>query len=1110
MPAHRHPRRRFPSFTATVWLVVCAVAIGHGIPPVARAAEVGGESPDAVKAVEPDLYYLRDDAGRLVPVPGFRYRDFVDLLRIRDGLPGIPQPPAAVLERVEITGDLGATGGDTCQLTVRVSLRQTRAGWSRVPLELRGMVVTTPPRHEGEGRLIVDVDQRGGGYEAWLEAAVDSQHTLTLVGLVPVARGPNAETLRLAVPRATASLVRLATPRVAPRVDVQPAGAAIRVAAAAEAATGSVVECAGVAGPTTILIGAAGETAWSGVAPPQAVVESVVRIDGTLATTTASIQLEGLGPEPQDLRIALPPGSRIERVADPATLVEVVGSAETPQAVVRVRPDAAGRAVVDVVCERPIEMRSAPAVEALGFAVAGIPAWRQRGRMSVVVEGDWQVEWEDSGGNRRVDPPVAARRPGFVAAFAYDAQPATLPLRVRPRGSRVVVEPAYRYAVGATRIALVAKLRVVVRGAPASRVVLGLEGWNVDEVGPTTLVDAAAVTTEGGRLVIPFAQPLSGEATIEARCSLPIDRTQAELAWKLPVPRADLVGPAEVTITSDSDIEILPEVSAMTGLVRQVAPAPRSGESPLLAYRVDGTEGRFAARRRFLARRVDASIMAQTTVGPQRIRVEETIRFTVANVPLEFVDLAVPRRIVDDGSLEVRQAGDLLNPFEVSAPADAPEGLAALRVMLANPLLGTGDVSISYGVPMPDVPAAATVGENLPLVLPTESRIVRQSVAVTASDQYTVDLRGTAWTRDTALPAAGPSRVWQATSAESEVPLAVALRSESGTIDTTVEAAWYETRLLPDRHDETFTCAITSSTPEVRLMLPAGFGAARAAGAQAARFSVDGVGVVAAEDADGTVRVPLPAAGRSSVLVIEMSRPRRAADLLPGLPAWLVLEPPRFPTGTVLRRFYWELRMESDEHVVVPPVAWTSQQRWRWGAFGPEYAPLVSHTAIAEWIAAAAGRRVAAPDMPVAERRVVYAGVGDPGTGRVWLAPTWFLVLTVSGAALALGLAIVYGRVMRRVSTLVSIGAVAALGAAFIPDLLPLIGLAALPGILLALLAAGLRWVVDRRTAAPGGSGFTVSPDSSTRFVPAASVVIAATSPAASAAGPGPGRGGRE
>lgn len=1094
---HFQRRSRFPPRAWSAREVACLLAVSCGVVSTIAVAQVGAPPP-AIEVVEPDIFYLREDGGRLVPVPGFRYRDFVDLLRLRDGLPGLPEPPAIVLERIEIVGDLAAEGAETCGLTVRASLRQMRGGWARVPLDLGGLVVTAPPVHEGEGRLIVDAAARGGGYEAWLEAAADSRHTLTLVGVVAVERGPNAETLRLVVPRATASLVRLVTPRPTPRVGVQPAGAAIRVEPAPADAAGSVVECAGISGPTTIVIGAGGDDERPGGAPPQATVESVVQVDGTIATTTATVRLEGLGPEPQDVRIALPPASRLERIGGPSALVRVAGSADASEVVARVQPDAAGRAVVDVVCERPIEPRAASSVEAIGFAVAGIPAWRQRGRVSLVVEGDWQVDWEDAGGNRRVDPPVAARRPGFVAAFAYDSQPATLPLRVRPRGSRVVVEPTYRYDVGANRIGLMAKLRVVVRGAPVSRIALGLEGWNVDEVGPTNLVDAAAVTSEEGRLVIPFTQPLSGEATIEARCSLPIDRAAAEVGWKLPVPRADLVGPAEVTIASDSDIEILPEMNAISGLVRQVAPAPRAGESPLLVYRLDGTEGRFSARRRFLARRVDASIVVQASVAPQRMRVEETIRFTVANVPLEFVDLAVARRVVEDGSLEVRQAGESLNPFEVSAAADTPQGLVALRVMLANPLLGTGDISISYGLPMPEVPAAATVGESLPLVLPAEARIVRQSVSLTASEQYVVDLRGTAWTRDTALPGGGPNRVWQAVAAEAEVPLAVALRPESGATDMTVEAAWYETRLLPDRHDETFTCAIRSSTPEARLMLPTEFLAARAAGAAPARFSVDGVGVSVAEDADGTVRVPVPAAGRGCVLAIEMTRPRPGSGGSPGLPRQLVLEPPRFPAGTVLRRFYWELHLESDEHVVVPPGAWTSQQRWRWGPFGPEYAPLVSHTAISEWIAAAAGHRSAPPDMPVAERRVVYAGVGNPGTGRVWLAPTWFLVLTVSGATLALGLAILYRRSMRRVSTLVSLGAAAALGAAFIPDLLPLIGLAALPGILLALVAALLRLAVDRPPGVRGNATMVVSPDSSTRFMPAASIVIAPSRPGGS------------
>ena len=40
------------------------------------------ESQDVMQ-VEPNLYYVEDDLGRLIPVPGFRYRDFIDLVRLR-------------------------------------------------------------------------------------------------------------------------------------------------------------------------------------------------------------------------------------------------------------------------------------------------------------------------------------------------------------------------------------------------------------------------------------------------------------------------------------------------------------------------------------------------------------------------------------------------------------------------------------------------------------------------------------------------------------------------------------------------------------------------------------------------------------------------------------------------------------------------------------------------------------------------------------------------------------------------------------------------------------------------------------------------------------------
>jgi hypothetical protein len=109
----------------------------------------------------------------------------------------------------------------------------------------------------------------------------------------------------------------------------------------------------------------------------------------------------------------------------------------------------------------------------------------------------------------------------------------------------------------------------------------------------------------------------------------------------------------------------------------------------------------------------------------------------------------------------------------------------------------------------------------------------------------------------------------------------------------------------------------------------------------------------------------------------------------------------------------------------------------------------------------------------------------------VWVAPTWLLVLVASGLALAVGLGIVYRAALRRVPVVLSIGAAVVMAAALVPDLAPLIGLAALPGAVLALVAAVLRLIVERPARRPPIPAAIVSPDSSTRFVPGASILIA-------------------
>ena len=110
-------------------------------------------SPQKVRQVEPNLYYVEDDSGRLIPVPGFRYRDFVDLVRLRDGLPAQPEVPGLVLEQLRMNVVLPSVSvSDVTHASVELEcvVRSTRPGWGMLPLKLPEIVITEPPRLLGK------------------------------------------------------------------------------------------------------------------------------------------------------------------------------------------------------------------------------------------------------------------------------------------------------------------------------------------------------------------------------------------------------------------------------------------------------------------------------------------------------------------------------------------------------------------------------------------------------------------------------------------------------------------------------------------------------------------------------------------------------------------------------------------------------------------------------------------------------------------------------------------------------------------------------------------------------------------------------------------------
>jgi hypothetical protein len=1113
-----------------------------------------------VSETVPELYYLENEAGRLVPVPGFQYRDFVELLRLREGMPKLPTPPQAVLERLEMNLDVrleqppendqgrvpqsSATIGSVGKpgiLSIELTVVQASTGWVGLPLELSEALFTAPPEHEtiegASGRFLLDANADGSGYRGWFQGEPGTRHRVVLTGKLPVERANAGIQFGIDVPRANASQLTVISSLSTPAVVIEPAGLPPQIVD--EGSDGTRVSLVGLVGPTQVRVSSEQAVLKPLAAAPHATSNVVVTVNGRQARTDAAIEIEHLPRGRRTLTLQLPAFAKLETLSAPAGLVSLTGTDEAPQAVISVDPDASGRAVIELSCEAPVEPDGRP-LEVFGFLIGDIPAWRQWGQISILVEGDWQLDWRPDGPLRRVDPPLLLRRRGCVAAFAYDAQPASLALEVRPLRSRVVVEPEYRIRVAASRVELEARLRVAVRGAPISQFRVGLDnGWEVEDVGPAGLVDTAGVVETGGGVDIPFVQGLSGDAVVEIRAARSVPRDAERVEWTFPAPTADLVGPASVVILPESDIELTPDADAIAGLVRQVASptVSRSSEtfppfllneggegirpeSAAIAYRLDGPTGQFSASRRFLPRRVAASLATRLDVRSTEISVDQSLQFDVAHVPLEVVELLVPKSVAANGTLEVRQGDRLLAsqpaadrdvsledsaaevlPGEKALPpagADTAEVAAETgmpptirtRVMLPNPLLGTGELTIRYRLPATPPPAETTLAEEVPLVMPVGARFGKQSVTLEVARGLSVEVRGELWKREMAVQGTTMPRSWASSRPQESIRLAISAEPRNFG-QTVVHAAWLQTRLLPGQRQDIYRYRVTTSVDSLDIELPPLLGGELEEDTRV-EVLLDGRPLPDVARTERRIGIELFAGGTIREYEIELVfRQKRASGLRP-----VALAAPVFPEGAVERRFYWELRLSPDEHLLSYPRGWTAQQEWGWDTIGFLPRAIVSPQMLQAWISPSTEMSIGRDEqeMPYADRRLVFSGVGHPDANSLWIVPSWLLVLACSGPTLLLGLLFVQWPLLRKTGFVMTIAVLATAAAAVFPWRAVLVVQAAMPGMLLTVLAAGLRVALSpaAASAAAGDEGDLYVSQSSTRtalaaFVPGSS-----------------------
>jgi hypothetical protein len=1006
-----------------------------------------------------------------------------------------------------------------------------------LPLKLPELVITEPPRVVGDGEVVVTIDpspieetpdssanrtslQQGipesrsnldKGFLIWMNeqdevAGKDAvkkgesgaPHTIVLRGRIPVDVSLDRDQLSFTLPAATDSKITIETQRRDPLVKLN-AGVitpAIQMVDEENDAVGSVVEIRGAVGPTRLQI----EESLIGNVPVRQIaeckVENVVRVNGRLATIKAKFSLTNLAKSEGLFTVQIPSRSVVRSVGNNAKVLSRGGSPSRPQVVVRVNKTKDGNASFELVCERSIDTSSESPIDVGGFSIEEVPLWRQWGQVSVFTDDDWTVEWIPRSGNRQIDAPATLSQEGFVAAFAFDSQPMSLPLRVLPRRSQLVVEPEYTYRVTRNRLELSIRLQAVVRGVAAKQLNIAVPGWEIEGVGPPSVVDSASVSESSGVVTVPFLKPIGGAVVVELQCSQRVDPDSETVRWTTPVPEADLVGPARVGITSENDIELVPDTELIVGMSRQVSSQPNKSSVDLsrMSYRVEADKSIFVATRRILEQQIDASITAQVDVGLRQVVVQQATRINVAHVPLQFIEWTVPQSVIETGSIEARFNGQLLTPEIISRSTEVNgsggdesikdelgDGAGAdssgsswrvVRVLLPNPLFGTGELVTRYSEGIPEILEEATVPISIPLLLPKGAVIGRQSVTISPVEELNVDVRDERWNREGNLQTIGLGRTWNASQGQTTIDIAISQSQRALLGETVVEATWVRTTLRGPMRSDQWAFAVTSASDSLTLTLPVGVGQgnSEATGNQIARARVDNSPWSAADEATGRIDLDLGQARGTHLVEVEVRQPRKenlVSGVIQGLD-WIDFQSSGMPSSALYSRVVWEILVPDGTELLWGPRGWTSQQVWDWSSLSLNQLPAVSVHDLASWVTAASNPQSNTQEksgvgrlfMPrdFIEQRRVFCDVGSPTDVGVFLVPRWLLVLVASGLPLAIGVAIT---ILPRLTTVVLIVASVVFigGMAIGPTVTLCILQASLPGLALAVPAGvASRW----------------------------------------------------
>ena len=718
---------------------------------------------------------------------------------------------------------------------------------------------------------------------------------------------------------------------------------------------------------------------------------------------------------------------------------------------------AGGSAALDQTCQ-PTRRRGDNWLELAGFEFP--EAARQWGTIAVSVAGDWQVLWGTSRGVRQIDQlPEALRRKDVTAGFEYFAQPSSLMARLVPRKTRIGVEPEYVVLVDSDQVRLEARLRYTVRGAKVFAVEIAMPDWQIDEVGPESVVAIDGVPTgvPGAMLSLPLASPTIGQFEIRLKAHRPLPADVKSLSLALPQPRASAPAAAVVAVLPADNVEILPDSQATTGLLRQQVAVPLelpSRQQEPLFYRSDAPKAVFAAELRRHGQKITAGVASRVTMDPAAVRVEQKFAYSVAYEPTDYFLLEVPRELGGKGRLVLSHEDQVLTPVVLGEEADDGVKPLPMRVALPKACIGPCEITARYSL-SPSV-ERSDGNIHVPLVMPLDAELTGNNVVGHTGGRAAS--RSRSRRLDGGRGRAGPGaslRTREFAAAQRTAEIVLKLNGESGgDAAVVVDRAWIQTCVTKSpgavRQDRA-VLQLTTRRHELEITLPEG--AAR----DQVSVQLNGTPVSSADAGRAGPGRPLVRRRRAAALRAQpaISFPRRAGGARRlRVAGAMKFEFPSLGDDAWVRRAYWQLLLPPEEHLIVSPRELTGEFAWGWNRFYFGRQPVLSQADLEKWVGL---RNPGSTPAPAGMNTYLFSSLGRIGPCEIVTAGRSTIVFVSSGIALLAGLLLIYVRAARHPVVLLAATAILAGLTAIYPELALMAAQASAVGLALVLLAVFLR-----------------------------------------------------